>query len=125
MHGMDDRLIARLVAAGRVLFGIACLAAPRQILRQVGKDAPPQVIWWIRAFGIRDTVLGAGALVSLNRDDPDTTWVAAGAAADTADAVVTVICREELGPSFVVPTLAIAGPAAALGWKATLGLRNG
>jgi len=122
---MDDRLIARLVAAGRVLFGIACLAAPRQILRQWGKDASPAVLWWIRAFGIRDTVLGAGTLVSLNRDQPDTTWVKAGAAADTADAVVALVCREELGPAFVIPTLAIAGPAAALGWKASFGLGSG
>lgn len=121
---MDDRLIARLVAAGRVLFGIACLAAPRQILRQLGKDAPPQIVWWIRAFGVRDAVLGAGALVALNGDDPDSTWVAAGAAADTADVIITVACRDELGPAFVVPGLAIAAPAAALGWKATLGLRK-
>lgn len=125
MQPMDDRLIARLVAAGRVLFGIACIAAPRQILRQWGKDASHPVLWWIRAFGIRDTVLGAGALVSLNRDDPDSTWVAAGAAADTADAIVVLACRDELGPAFVVPTLAIAVPAAALGWKSTLGLRRG
>lgn len=122
MQAMDDRLIARLVGAGRVLFGIACLVAPRQILRQWGKDASPAVLWWIRAFGIRDTVLGAGALVSLNRDQPDTTWVKAGAAADTADAVVVLLGRNELDPSFVIPTLAIAGPAAALGWKASLGL---
>lgn len=121
---MDDRLIARLIAAGRVLFGIACLAAPRQILRQWGKDASPAVLWWIRAFGIRDAVLGAGALVSLNRDDPDSTWVVAGAAADTADAVLVAVCREELGPTFTIPTLAIAAPAAALGWKAALGLRS-
>lgn len=122
MQSMDDRLIARLVAAGRVLFGIGCLVAPRQILRQWGKDASPVVLWWIRAFGIRDTVLGAGALVSLNSDQPDTTWVKMGAAADTADAVVVLLGRNELPTAFVVPTLAIAAPAAALGWKASLGL---
>lgn len=122
---MDDRLIARLIAAGRVLFGIACIAAPRQILRQWGKDASPAVLWWIRAFGIRDAVLGAGALVSLNRDNPDSTWVKAGAAADTADVVLTVACRDELGPTFVVPALAVAAPAAALGWKSGFGLGRG
>lgn len=124
MLRMDDRLIARLVAAGRVLFGIACLVAPRPILRQVGRDAAPQVVWWIRAFGIRDTVLGAGALVALNRDEPDSTWVAAGAAADTADVVITAAFRDELGTAFVVPSLAVAGSAAALGWKSWFGLRG-
>lgn len=122
MLRMDDRFIARFVAAGRVLFGIACLAAPRQILAQWGKDASPVVLWWIRVFGIRDVVLGAGALVSLNEDQPSTTWVKAGAIADTADVVVTVLGRDELGAAFVVPSLAVAGSAATLGWKATIGL---
>lgn len=122
MHAMDDRLIARLVAAGRVLFGIACIAAPRQILRQWGKDASPAVLWWIRAFGVRDTVLGAGTLVSLNQEHPDPTWVKMGALADTGDVAITLACREQLETSFIVPTLAVAGPAAALGWKAALGL---
>lgn len=122
MHRMDDLLIARLVAAGRVLFGILCLAAPRQILRQWGKDASPAVLWWIRAFGVRDAVLGGGALVSLNRAEPDAAWVQAGAIADTADAAVALAMHKELGAAFVAPTLAIAAPAAALGWKASLGL---
>ncbi|MFN8051743.1 MAG: hypothetical protein U0Q22_09920 [Acidimicrobiales bacterium] len=122
---MDDLLIARLVAAGRVLFGIACLAVPRQILRQWGKDAPPAMLWWIRAFGVRDAVLGAGALVTLNGDEPDTSWVMAGAIADTGDAIVAAVFREELGPAFTIPTFAVAGPAAALGWKAAIGLRKG
>ena len=124
MSGMDDLLIARLVAAGRVLFGLACIVAPRQILRAAGKDASAPVLWWIRAFGVRDAVLGGGALVALNDDEPDSTWVMAGAIADTADAVIVGAFRDDLGPAFVLPTLAIAAPAAALGWKASIGLRR-
>lgn len=120
---MDDRLIARLVAAGRVLFGIMCLAAPRQILRQDGRAASPAIVWWIRAFGVRDAVLGAGALVSLSDEgSTDTSWVKMGALADTGDVAITLVMREELGPKLAVPTLAIAGPAAILGWKSALGL---
>jgi hypothetical protein len=122
MQAMDDLLIARLIGAGRLLFGLACLAAPRKILGKWGDDASAPVLWWIRAFGTRDTVLGAGTLISLNRPDPDTTWVKMGAVADTVDAATAIAFREELTPAFVVPTLAIAGPAAALGWKAVLGL---
>src|SRR3954453_1370473 len=99
MHAMDDLLIARLIAAGRLLFGLACLAAPRQILGKWGKDASAPVLWWIRAFGSRDTVLGAGALVSLNRAEPDSTWVKAGAVADTIDAVTAIAFRDELTPA--------------------------
>lgn len=122
---MDDLFLARLVGAGRALFGILCLAAPRRVLMNLGKDAAPQIVWWIRAFGARDLVLGTGTLVSLNRDPHDSTWVAAGAVADTADVIVTAATYEQLGPAFVAPTLAIAAPAAALGWKATVGLQRG
>jgi hypothetical protein len=124
MLRMDDLLIARLIGAGRLLFGLACLAAPRQILQKWGKDASAPILWWIRAFGTRDTVLGAGTLISLNSPTPDTTWVKMGAIADTVDAATAIVFREELTPQFVVPTLAIAAPAAALGWKAALGLKK-
>lgn len=124
MRAMDDRLIARLIAAGRVLFGIVCLVAPRQILRQWGKDVSAPILWWIRAFGARDAVLGAGALVALNRAEPDASWVIAGAVADTTDAAVAAAFAKELGTEFTATTLAIAGPAAALGWKAAAGLKG-
>ena len=122
MLAMDDLLIARLVAAGRVLFGTLCLAIPRVILGKHAKDASGPLIWMVRAFGIRDVVLGAGALVSLNEDDPDTSWVKFGAIADTADAVAAVSFRNELGPAFTAATLSLAAPASVLGWKAALGL---
>ena len=119
---MDDRLIARLVAAGRVLFGLACIAAPKQILGRFAPEANGPMLWWIRAFGVRDAVLGSGALISLNEDEPDPAWVRFGAIADTGDAAIVLACRKELPPLFTGVTLAIATPAAALGWKASLGL---
>jgi hypothetical protein len=121
---MDDRLIARLVAAGRVLFGALCLAIPRVILGRPGREASGPMLYMVRAFGIRDIVLGTGALTALNGDEPDTRWVAFGAAADTADAVTAVAFREELGPALVGATLSLAIPAAVLGWKAVVGLRR-
>ncbi|MEZ5322078.1 MAG: hypothetical protein R2698_08415 [Microthrixaceae bacterium] len=75
-----------------------------------------------RLFGIRDTVLGAGALVSLNREQPEVDWVRMGAVADTADAAIAVVCREELGTKGMAGTLGVAVPAAALGWKASFGI---
>ena len=84
---MDDLLIARVVAAGRVLFGTLCLVVPGVAFGPTGRDASPAVTFLIRLFGIRDVVLGAGALVSLNGEPPDARWVQFGAIADTADAV--------------------------------------
>ena len=128
MRRMDDRLIARLVAAGRVLFGIVCLVAPRQILRQWGKDVSAPVLWWIRdRLDITHSIeleVRIRALAALNRPDPDVSWVVAGAIADTADAAVAIAFRDELGSAFTATTLAVAGPAAALGWKAAAGLKG-
>ena len=124
MRAMDDRLLARLIAAGRVLFGAGCLFAPKLMFATPAKAASGPMVWMLRAFGIRDIVLGAGALQSLQSPDPDPTWVAFGALADTADVVSALVTRDELGPSSLAATLAIAVPAALIGWKATIGLRR-
>ena len=124
MRDMDDRLIARLIAAGRVLFGAGCLFAPKIMFAKPAKDASGPMIWMLRAFGIRDMVLGAGALQSLQSPDPDPTWVAFGALADSADVVTAIVTRDELGASSLAATLAIAVPAALMGWKAALGLKR-
>ena len=121
---MDDRLLARLIAAGRVLFGAGCLFAPKIMFAKPAKDASGPMIWMLRAFGIRDIVLGAGALQSLQALDPDPTWVAFGALADTADVVTALVTRDEIGPSSLAATLGIAVPAALIGWKATIGLKR-
>ena len=67
---MDDRLIARLIAAGRVLFGLLCIAAPKLVLQKEAAATPSQAVFMLRLFGVRDVVLGAGALASLNEDEP-------------------------------------------------------
>lgn len=119
---MDDRLIARLIAAGRVLFGLLCLGAPKILLRREAAATPGQAVWMLRAFGIRDVVLGAGALASLNAEEPDPDWVRMGAIADTADMITAVAFRDELGPQGLAATFGLAAPAATLGWKAASGL---
>jgi hypothetical protein len=124
MGAMDDRSLARSIAFGRVLFGLAMLLAPRRLLlRGPDTDAPGMLVWMARSFGIRDVVLGAGALVELSDPEPDGRWVTAGAVADSADAVAAVVWRDELGPAGTATTLSIAVPAAAAGWKAASGLR--
>jgi hypothetical protein len=82
------------------------------------------MVWMIRAFGIRDVVLGGGALVALNSDEGAPQWVMAGAIADSSDIAAAVAFRDELGTRSLVATLALAVPAAALGWKSALSLRS-
>lgn len=125
MGAMDDRALARSVAFGRVLFGLLMLFVPRQVLLRslAGAEAPSALVWLARSFGIRDVVLGAGALVELSDPEPDARWVTAGAVADTADAVAALAWHRELGPAGTAATLSLAVPAAAAGWKASNGLR--
>ena len=119
---MDHRTTARLIAAGRTLFGLLCLLRPRVLTGFDRSEPSAAALGWIRLFGVRDVVLGAGTLASLNGDDGDTRWVKMSAAADTADAVTVVTVRDEVGVSFMAVSLALAVPAAALGWRAAFGL---
>lgn len=125
---MDDRTIARGVAGGRVAFGLLMLLAPRVMTRRTGskQDPPAPYVWWLRAFGIRDLVLGAGALRALGEgDEAARPWVQAGAAADTLDAATAVVFGRDLDRTSRLATLALAVPASLLGWKASQGLGTG
>lgn len=119
---MDDRTIARSIAAGRVLFGLIMLLIPNVVLRRVADERPGPLVWMCRAFGIRDVVLGAGALAELAEDEPTGRWVTMGAVADSCDAVAAVVWHRELGVGGTLATLSLAVPAAAGGWKAASGL---
>ena len=115
---MNDVSLARSIAAGRVLFGVIMLFVPNTVLARMSAERPGPLVWMARAFGIRDIVLGLGALQSLQATEPDPSWVRMGALADTSDAVAALFWHKELGTSGTVSTLALAVPAAAAGWKA-------
>jgi hypothetical protein len=119
---MNDLTLARSIAAGRVAFGLLMLLVPNTLLARAVADRPGPLVWMCRAFGIRDVVLGLGALQSLSAPEPDPSWVRMGAVADTSDVVAALVWRSELGPSGLASTLALAVPAAAGGWKASAGL---
>jgi hypothetical protein len=119
---MDPRALARSIAAGRVLFGLLMLFVPNQVLARASAERPGPLVWLARAFGIRDVVLGLGALRELADPEPDGRWVTMGAVADSCDAAAAVVWRDELGASGVAATLALAVPAAAGGWVAASGL---
>jgi len=118
----DDSTLAKLIGGGRVAFGVGCLLAPRLVTRTTPIPGDGPLVWMVRIFGVRDLVLGAGALQSMSSPNPDVSWVRMGAIADSLDVVTALVFRKELGPSSLATTLAVAGPAAAGGWKATLGL---
>ncbi len=93
---MNASLTARLVAAGRIGFGVALIVSPGHLtaLWLGGDSGRPGTRTVTRGLGARDLALGAGALAV-----PETQlrpWVAAAIVADTADLVATVAAGDSL-----------------------------
>jgi hypothetical protein len=118
---MQPRTIARIVAAGRVGFGIGLLAVPGAIARRwVGADgARPGAHPLAAGLGARDLALGAGTLVALDRGGARP-WLVGSAAADLGDLVATLRSRDAVPAVSVAATVVVAGGSAALGaWLAS------
>lgn len=112
------------IAAGRVLYGVGCLLAPRTMMGPAGQRAEGQMIWMTRAFGVRDLLLGSGTLLALGEGGPDAVrWLQVSAAADTLDIANAAAFRKDLDRLGISATLGLAVPAAIGGWWAARGLR--
>jgi hypothetical protein len=121
---MDPQLIAKLIAAGRVVIGAALVAKPELITPHwVGPEEGGRLGTRTLAAGLgaRDVVIGAGVLSSLGRGTARP-WLIGSALADTGDLVATLRARNELPGMAVAGTVAVAGGAAAVGfWLAAQG----
>jgi hypothetical protein len=121
---MNAALTARLVAAGRVGFGLALIASPERLTGLwLGDDAGragTQVV--TRGLGARDLALGAGALAA--RESELRPWVAGALLADSADLVATVVAGGSLPLRGRLLVAVIASGGAVLGAIALAGLPN-
>ena len=81
----------RLLNGARVLVGVASFASPGQAFRGAGLDPSrnPNLPFMTRMFGVRDLVLGAGALATSGAERRR--WLQATVAADTGDLVAAII----------------------------------
>lgn len=102
---------ARLIGVGRVLFGAAMVAKPAAVttpwLGDVAKTSGAQVA--VRGLGIRDLMLGALALHTVNHPQVGPRYVAACAVNDAVDLAATLAGRRSLPDNGVVGTVALAG----------------
>jgi hypothetical protein len=123
LSAMNAALSARLVATGRIGFGLALIVSPgRMTAIWLGGDAGRASTRIVtRGLGARDLALGAGALAA--HESELRPWVAAAIVADTADLVATVAAGDSLPLLGRVLVGAVASGGAALGAIAWAGLR--
>jgi hypothetical protein len=114
---MQPRDVARAYAAGRVAIGVVALVAPRPIGRVWlgAAGATPAAGVVMRALGIRDLVLGAMALHTLDHPEVAPRWQRTCAAVDAVDFAATAAARSALPPVGSAFVMAMAGAGAATG----------
>jgi hypothetical protein len=121
---MSPRLLAQLIAGGRVALGAGLLASPPLVTRGwVGPDESERPGARVLGAGLggRDLALGLGTLAALNAGgDAAKPWLLGSVLADLADFAATLRSAGELPRSGVVLTSLVAGGAAAGGaWLLT------
>jgi hypothetical protein len=109
---------ARQYGAGRVALGAGLLVAPgvigRPWLGGVAREPGGRVA--LRALGVRDLIIGAIAVHTVDHPEVAPRWQRACALADGVDLAATLAARRSLPPvgSALVAAMAAAGTAAGL-----------
>jgi hypothetical protein len=117
---------ARALALGRVAIGAGMVAAPTLSgLGWLGRDAErPTARALTRALGVRDLILGALTLHTLDHPQVGPRWVATCAAADAVDALAFARERPALTRAGGPAVIALAAGAAAGGFAVAAKLRS-
>jgi hypothetical protein len=90
MDTLDTRSTALVLARARAIIGIVLLAVPGLPARVWFGESSPRVRALLRMVGVRDLILGVGALTTLKERTQDAEWIGMGAFADAVDGVVTL-----------------------------------
>jgi hypothetical protein len=90
MDTLDTRSTALLLARGRAVIGLVLLVIPGLPARVWFGESSPRVRALLRMMGVRDLILGVGALTTLKERTQDAEWVGVGAFADAVDGLVTL-----------------------------------
>jgi hypothetical protein len=111
---MTGRDVARVINTGRIALGAALMLAPRRTARGwIGADADaPGAMALARALGVRDAVLGAMGLHTMDNPQVAPRWQRTLALCDGVDLAATLAVRRSLPPVGVALTVVMAGVAA-------------
>ncbi len=115
----DQRRIALIIARARAVNGLVTLILPGVVGRILfGRDgSQPTTRALLRLVGVRDLVLGVGAITTLKEETMDAEWVGMGAVADAVDGIVSLATPGLARRSRFVAL--IGGAAAAIGLVAS------
>jgi hypothetical protein len=121
---MSPRLLAQLIAGGRVALGAGLLASPPLVTRGwVGADESVRPGARVLGAGLggRDIALGLGVLSAIGAGgDAAKPWLLGSVLADAADLLTTLRSAKDLPTAGVVVTGLVAGGATAAGaWLLT------
>jgi hypothetical protein len=110
---MDEKQMAVNYAGARLGIGILMVVFPGLVFRGIAGESTPVIRLIGRLVGIRDAILGAGALAALQNDEPAGRWAAYGAAADAGDALAVLLAYRHLPnrKRFGLLSLAVSGAA--------------
>jgi hypothetical protein len=87
---LDMRKTALILGRGRAIIGLVLLFVPGIAGRLWYGDHSPRTRALLRMVGVRDLILGVGALTSVKERTQDAEWVGMGGIADAVDGVVTL-----------------------------------
>jgi hypothetical protein len=114
---MNKRTLAKLLAINRIQYGLGLVLTPERNAKvwvggRAARRGPTKLLG--QAVGVRDLVMGAGALRSIGDPAAARAWFAALAVADGVDVVVTARASGIPAASRAA-TLAIALASTAIG----------
>lgn len=115
----DHRKVALVIARARAVNGLVLLVLPGVVGRILYGKAGSQPVAraLLRLVGVRDLVLGVGAITTLKEHTMDAEWVGMGAAADAVDGLVSLATPGLAGRTRFVSL--VGGSAAAVGLLAS------
>jgi hypothetical protein len=120
----DHRQVALAIARGRAVNGLVMLALPGVVgwvlFGRAGREPATRAL--LRLVGIRDLVLGVGAITTIKERTMDAEWVGMGAVADAVDGIVSLTTPGLTRRARVVSL--IGGGAAAVGLLASRALAD-
>jgi len=108
------RGVVAVVAGLRLFYGVALALAPGAVgSKWIGRDARrPATAAALRALGVRDLALQAGAAAAAMRGEPVRPWLLAAIAGDVTDVIATASASDNVPDDAPMKTLAVAGGSA-------------